>query len=426
MAAPIPSNESSRQAALDAYGILDTDPEAAFDQLTAVAAQIFDAPIALVSLIDRDRQWFKSHLGVNVRETSRTLAFCAHAVFDGRTLVVHDASQDPRFADNELVTGEPGIRFYAGAPLVTPLGYRLGTLCVIDPVPREPTSQQLESLEHLADHVVSQLELRNSLLLLGEANAELNRVQQSVEQSNLQLTQTNAELEQFAYIAAHDLKAPLRCITNLATWIRDDLVAAKLPIPLDVDRYLNLIGTQTSKMDELLRAVLDYARAGVDPRTEAETCIKTLIGHVIETVLVDSRFRVLLSGEFPVVRTDPRALERVLTNLIVNAIKHHDRETGAITVTCSTSDAGLEFEVADDGPGIPERQVERACQMFQRLRPDDGTEGSGVGLAIVKRLVNARGGELTIAPNETRGTRIRFLWCDGECDSVTSSVTAAA
>ncbi|MFC3230548.1 GAF domain-containing protein [Marinibaculum pumilum] len=155
-------SESARLEALERYGILDTEPEQAYDEVTAIAAGICETPIAIVSLVDRDRQWFKSCVGLEVRETPRDVAFCHHAIQRPGILEVEDALEDPRFRSNPLVTGAPGIRYYAGAPLETPDGHRLGTLCVIDRQPRRISLPQRRALEALARQVVSQLELRSA------------------------------------------------------------------------------------------------------------------------------------------------------------------------------------------------------------------------------------------------------------------------
>lgn len=155
------SNEADRLAALARYGLLDTPSEEGFDRLTRVAAFLFSAPIALISLVDRDRQWFKSACGLAGRETPREWAFCAHAIRGTEVMVVPDATRDPRFCDNPLVTGPPHIRFYAGAPLLTADGFALGTLCVIDATPRPGMSggHQL-ILRDLARLTMDLLELR--------------------------------------------------------------------------------------------------------------------------------------------------------------------------------------------------------------------------------------------------------------------------
>ena len=153
--------------------MLDTAPERAYDDVTRIAASICAVPIAIVSLIDTDRQWFKSRLGLAVAETHRDQAFCAHTILKPELLEVEDATLDVRFADNPLVLGDPGIRFYAGAPLLTPAGHALGSLCVIDREPRKLSAEQKASLESLARLVMNNLELRRTAAELAAAAANI-------------------------------------------------------------------------------------------------------------------------------------------------------------------------------------------------------------------------------------------------------------
>lgn len=164
MKAEEPENEKQRLKKLRCLDILDTFPEQVYDDITFLAARIADTPIALISLIDCERQWFKSRVGLDATETHRDHAFCAHAIrAPHELLLVTDATQDPRFVDNPLVTDAPGIRFYAGAPLLCSDGTALGTLCVIDQKPRTLTELQENALRVLARQVVAQIELREAL-----------------------------------------------------------------------------------------------------------------------------------------------------------------------------------------------------------------------------------------------------------------------
>ena len=192
MTSPLPGDEAARLAALRRYDILDTPAERDFDELAAMAAHVCGAPMALVSLVDAERQWFKARIGLAAAETPRAIAFCAHAILAPDLMVVRDALADARFAANPLVTAEPRIRFYAAAPLVTPDGYALGTLCVLDRVPRDLMPEQAQALRALSRQAVDQLELRRS-------RAELARARLAAE----------AEEDQFRSIFEHSIDAIL-------------------------------------------------------------------------------------------------------------------------------------------------------------------------------------------------------------------------
>jgi GAF domain-containing protein len=169
MKAPLPTNEAERLAALKEYHILDTGTEQSYDDITTLAAHICEVPIAMISLVDEVRQWFKSKVGLEQQQTSRNVAFCAHAILQNEPFIVRDATKDRRFADNALVTGEPHVRFYAGIPLINPEGLALGTLCVVDHQPRLLSAAQQEALRALSRQVMALLELRRVSAHLADA-----------------------------------------------------------------------------------------------------------------------------------------------------------------------------------------------------------------------------------------------------------------
>ena len=171
------ADESARIAALQRYQILDTEPERGFDDLTMLASLICGTPMALITLVDVDRQWFKSRVGLSITETARAVSFCTHAIQHRDLFIVPDARHDERFRENPFVVGDPEIRFYAGAPLVTPDGHALGTLCVFDKVARTLSREQLEALSALCRQAESQLELRRNLIELTATLAERDRAQ---------------------------------------------------------------------------------------------------------------------------------------------------------------------------------------------------------------------------------------------------------
>jgi len=206
-AAPLPDDETARLAGLREYDILDTLPEQAYDDITYLASQICDTPIAIVSLVDEERQWFKSVHGLDVTETPRNLAFCAYAILDPDSLfIVEDTAEDERFADNPLVTAEPRIRFYAGAPLVTSNGHALGTLCVLDRQPRQLTQAQLATLRALSRQVVAQLELRRTVAELEHSSEALTHRNQQLRTSRDELAELVRVLEGQADVIERDLR----------------------------------------------------------------------------------------------------------------------------------------------------------------------------------------------------------------------------
>lgn len=251
---PIPessnaSGETYRLAKLDSYCILDTDPETAYDDITFLAAQICRVPTALISLIDADRQWFKSKVGLDICETARDIAFCTYAIATpDDILVVPDARQDERFADNPLVTQPPHIRFYAGAPLVTPDGYALGTLCVIDYQPRCLSQEQLQALSALSRQVVNQLELRLNLSKMQQEIAARQQIEAEVRQLNTELEQrVQARTQELAFIN-QQLKVEVATRQNTEQALRQ------------AQKHLR---RQTNQLEQTLSGILNSSLDGI-------------------------------------------------------------------------------------------------------------------------------------------------------------------
>jgi GAF domain-containing protein len=195
MEAPFPPNEAERLRSLALYEILDTLPEAIFDEITLLATYICGCPIATVSIIDKNRQWYKSRIGINAAETPREISFCAHTIRQNEPLIVEDATLDERFRDNPVVLHEPHVRFYAGVALVNQEGYALGTLCVVDQQPRQLSDEQIVALDALSRHVMTHLELRRAQLEHQKAKDVIRQLTEQLRQAAERADQLHSAYE---------------------------------------------------------------------------------------------------------------------------------------------------------------------------------------------------------------------------------------
>jgi signal transduction histidine kinase len=378
-----PYNEAERLRALKSYGILDSFSEKEYDQLTIIASQICGCSMSLISLIDENRQWFKSKVGLDVIETERKMAFCAHAINDpSHTLVVPDASLDERFFDNPLVTGDPHLSFYAGVPLVNQEGMALGTLCVLDSEPKTLSEAQLNALSALADQVMVLLELRKSKF-------ELEGMLKKLEDKN-------KELEHFAFIAAHDLKSPLNGISSLTDLLLDSSDGKLSEVNT---RMIKAIQSSSHQLSSMIGGLLDYYRLDRE-LSEVKTPItgEELI-HQIQNLFGNEKDVELLFSIVPnVINTHGQALLQVLLNLVSNSIKYGDKPVTTVQISIEEQEGCYRATVSDNGPGIDCRFHDKLFGLFETATPADrfGRKGNGIGLATVKKLVERAGGTIHI------------------------------
>ena len=386
LSARIPDNESERQANLDLYEILDTFPEEAFDAITSIAAHICGTPIALISLIDKDRQWFKSHHGLAVSETPRDFAFCAHAILEPDQLfVVEDAQLDNRFFDNPLSTGDPNVIFYAGAPLISSEGFPLGTLCVIDNKPHTLNSDQRKALADLSNQVIAQIELRRNLKELKSKNEELSR---------------------YAHLISHDLRSPMQSIYQLSKIIAKE---SEGNLSEKAEKAMGQLQKKALQSQELVDGILKHSLAGEHSYAPERIQMLEFVNDLIDFCSPPSVIKLIPEVTVSEIVCDPTILHQILQNLISNAIKYNDKEQGVIRIAVNANDSELTFEVIDNGPGIPEKYHERIFGMFQTLSHADrfGNKGTGIGLHTVKNLVVLLGGFITIESKEGEGSAFK-------------------
>jgi signal transduction histidine kinase len=387
--------EKERLKALDSYSILDTLPETDYDNLTAIAAEICGTPIALISLIDDKRQWFKSHHGLDATETPREFAFCAHAINDAdNVFVVQDSRTDIRFQDNPLVTGDPHVIFYAGVPLISDDNLPLGTLCVIDHSPKLLSKSQISSLTALANQVVNLLKLRKSKALL--------------EESILRLEEKNNELERFAYVAAHDLKSPLIGIAGLAKIFSSDYSSI---IDAKGQKMLDLIEGAADKLRRLIDGLLEYSRSeNVLKENKSIINLELWEKDIIGLFGYENELKLVLKSSLIEIYANRTALDQILINLVANAIKYNNNDRAEIEIGISEINENYTFYVLDNGPGIEKHLQEKIFNIFEIVVAKDkfGQTGNGIGLATVKKLVEKLGGEISVESNFGKGSKFTF------------------
>lgn len=391
-----PENEKQRLEALYSYSILDTLPEEDFDNLTAISAEICQTPISLVSLVDKDRQWFKSHHGTDAKETPRDHAFCGHAINEPNELfIIEDARSDDRFADNPLVTGDPHIIFYAGIPLVNENGLALGTLCVIDNKPKQLSPTQKDALKALARQVMIVITLRRQNLLLNETKESL--------------LVRNEELDRFAMLAAHDLKSPLNNITSLSEMLLTDEAHHLSENELKI---FSAIHASSIQLRTLVDDLLMHSRSEKLMTKDATTfCLRQLIDEISALFQSQIKLDIVLEPHESELYMNRIWLHRILINLISNSIKYNDHPTVRIIIKCSVSKEGVALNIADNGWGIRESEQDKVFGLFQTAVHADrfGDKPNGVGLATVKKLIESAKGTIGMTSVLGQGTEFN-IW----------------
>jgi signal transduction histidine kinase len=377
-----PPNEALRLDALRSYAILDTPPEPAFDDITRMAALICQTPIAVVNLIDSERQWFKSEIGLGARETPLATSICAHVLLEDDLLLVPDTREDPRFASNPLVTGDERLHFYAGALLKTADGLPLGTVCVLDRRARQLTYEQMEALRALARQTMAQLELRKALAQAQEANHYRSRL---------------------LAVAGHDLKTPLRTAAYALSKLQRQLDASQ-SAPLDEAR--KALNQVASGLDELAASAV----AGGEHSLPAlgTVGLAELLDPILDTWRPRATAKGLRLRYVPTalrVRSHPTLLATLLGNLLGNAVKY--TEHGSVLIGCRRRRDQVRVEIIDSGIGMDRDSLHQLFQPFRQADPH--SEGLGLGLWIVRRTAETLGCSVEVHSQPGHGSRFTVL-----------------
>ena len=394
--ANLPKDEAQRLNALHAYQILDTLPEEDYDNITRIASMICQTPISLITLIDNQRQWFKSSHGLELSETPKNIAFCSHALLrPNEPMVINNALNDERFSDNPLAVESPQVIFYAGIPLVNSEGYALGSLCVMDNKPREISDEQLAALKALSNQVIKLLELRKANLLL--------------KNTQLQLEITNENLKEFAYVVAHDLKEPLRHINQFAEALSDDY---QDELDENGHYYINLLQEASKSSIDFVTNLLGYSKATHTLEAKQEiTNLDLFLKDLIKALHPPENIDFRLPAHLPPIRTSAIALHQIFTNLISNAIKYNDKPKKWINIEFEEQAYYYAFKISDNGNGIPKCDLDSIFSLFYTVNQKDAMQkgSSGIGLSIVKKLVNNLGGKIKVESTVDQGTTFSFL-----------------
>ncbi len=407
--------EEKRLAALKSFELLDTETEERFDRITRLATRTMGTRIALVSLIDSDRQWFKSCQGLNVLETERSISFCTHAIEQDDVFVVLDAHKNDQFKDNPLVTGEPFIRFYAGAQLTVAGGENIGTLCIIDPTPRETFSDEEKAqLRFLASLVMDQANARLLKRKMKRQSVAREQAEALLEAKGLELHEQRLHAEfanrtktEFLANVGHELKTPLNAIIGFSDLMLQGIGGTLSDQHQEYMRDIVQSGHQLRHVIEQILAISRY-----DP--DAEAIVDDVAPGPLLKVIVDNmqhqslarRVTLDLQGaeEAGVVETDARFLAQVLRPVIDNAVKFSPGNARVRIVLETDGHDALCIHIEDDGPGIPLEKLKHVFEPFFQI--DGGLnrvlEGTGLGLTVAKQCADRLGIDLMIT-NRARG-----------------------
>ena len=374
-----PSDEDKRLEVLRSYDILDTEVEDSFNDIVELACEVCECPIAVIVLIDADRQWFKAKVGLEADHSPRDIAFCAHTILQKKLMRVEDTFQDERFLDNPYVLAEPNIRAYVGAPLITKDGYALGTLCVIDTEPKRLSSLQELMLQKLANQVVRLLELR-------------------IEQKKSE--EANVAKSSFISKMSHELRTPLTSILGFGQLLQTD---PDVPLTEVQNENVDMILNGGNHLLKLINEILELAKieareveCSFDELNSAdiiESCVPMLM-LVAETKKIEIKRDHVTSHA---VKADEIKLKQILINLLNNAVKYSPSNSLIIISNQVVDNDYLRINVQDHGIGIPTNQQQEIFSPFHRIgQENSGIEGTGIGLTVAREMIELMNGRIGV------------------------------
>jgi signal transduction histidine kinase len=387
-----PKNEKERLSAVYKYRLLDTLPESDFDNITSLISTICNVPISLITLLDADRNFLKSHHGIDIQESPRNISFCGHTILQKDIFIVEDAREDIRFKDNPLVTDFKAI-FYAGVPLINKDGIALGTLCVYDHEPRKLTETQKKALITTSKQVINLFDLRLNNILLSESKQEL--------------IDRNNELGKFASHVSHDLKSPLANIMSLTDFLKEDEGNTFTEESME---YIGFIEESAESLKNYIDGILIHYKANELLNADKENVLLNPFFEEIQRIhlLDDEQFKVDNYQES--IYINKAAVTQVLINLVDNALKYNNKANPKVVLSFSEDKSYYFFTVKDNGNGIAKEQQEEVFKLFNNNNQLDitGKKGTGIGLFTVKNLVKKLGGTIELQSEVNEGSTFIF------------------
>jgi hypothetical protein len=375
--------EDLRQQAVNSYHIVDTEPEQEFDNITELAITICGVQHALLTILDKDRNWYKSNNKIPFKETPRPLSFCGHLIHNPHEImIVEDARKDIRFHDNPIVTELKSVVFYLGVPILSEDGFAIGTLCIFDDKPRTLNDSQIASMKLLGKQAEHLLNFRKHKLKQSKVYNKLER--------------TNEMLSEFAAVASHDLKLPIASIITTVDIIKTKY---KTKVGKEGEERLNLIKDCSFTINEYITGMLDMytSEHGIQESYEMIN-LKEFFDNLLKINLTSQKCQFWLPKELHVINSNKIALTQIFTNLFSNAVKYNDKDSCIISVSISENATHHKFSVTDNGPGIAKDNYKEIFKLFRTANDIDnrGKKGNGIGLSVVKKLVEKLNGKISV------------------------------
>ncbi len=396
--APILASEVERLKEVLESEILNSPPEIDFDEITHLAAAICQTPIALVTIIGAEKQWFKSKVGIDIDGTAREESFCGHAIWKDEIMVVENATLDERFQGNPLTMGENPVIFYAGAPLRTKSGHGLGTLCVVDHKPRVLTPTQLESLRILSRNVSRLIELKKQNQILKSLTEEIHRKELALAESA-----KLAAIGQMAAGVAHEINTPLAIISLLATQA-ETLMKSKQVDPVKVLGVSDKIQHTVDRISKIVRGLLDISRDGSKDafaQVKADSVVEATLAFCVEKFRVNGIILKYHANSMLELQCRHIEISQVILNLLNNsldAMMTANSPQKEIEILVSKKGENIEFSITDSGPGISHAIQHKVFDPFFSTK--DPGKGTGLGLSVSKKIVESHGGRIFLSPTE--------------------------